>query len=64
MKSMTPRGTGCPLDHLVSGLTGRRWTGANIRARVDGAVWFGDLSWAVHRVSDRIRSECQIDQEA
>jgi len=45
MNDMTHSGTVCPLYHEAAELIGRRWTGAIVRAMMDGhrpAVWLSD----------------------
>ena len=57
MNDMTHSGTVCPLYHEAAELIGRRWTGAIVRAMMDGAVRFGDIAAAIPGISDRMLSE-------
>jgi DNA-binding HxlR family transcriptional regulator len=57
-------GTVCPLYHQAAELIGRRWTGAIVRAMMDGAVRFGDVAAAVPGISDRMLSERLKELEA
>jgi DNA-binding HxlR family transcriptional regulator len=47
----------CPLYHRAVELIGRRWTGAILRALLDGETRFSDLIQAVPGLSDRLLSE-------
>ena len=47
----------CPLYHRAVELIGRRWTGAILRALLDGETRFSDLTQAVPGLSDRLLSE-------
>jgi DNA-binding HxlR family transcriptional regulator len=47
----------CPLYHRAVELIGRRWTGAILRALLDGETRFSVLAQAVPGLSDRLLSE-------
>lgn len=47
----------CPRFHYAVELIGRRWTGAILRALLDGATRFTDITAAVPGLSDRLLSE-------
>ncbi|HKG25374.1 MAG TPA: helix-turn-helix domain-containing protein [Thermomicrobiales bacterium] len=47
----------CPLYHRAVELIGRRWTGAILRALLDGETRFSDLTQVVPGLSDRLLSE-------
>ncbi|HET7037195.1 MAG TPA: helix-turn-helix domain-containing protein [Thermomicrobiaceae bacterium] len=47
----------CPRFHYAVELIGRRWTGAILRALLDGATRFTDITCAVPGLSDRLLSE-------
>lgn len=47
----------CPRFHYAVELIGRRWTGAILRALLDGATRFTDVTYAVPGLSDRLLSE-------
>ena len=49
--------TVCPVFHRAVELIGRRWTGAILRALLDGTTRFTDLRAAVPDLSDRMLSE-------
>lgn len=47
----------CPRFHYAVELIGRRWTGAILRALLDGATRFTEITAAVPGLSDRLLSE-------
>lgn len=47
----------CPRFHRAVELVGRRWTGAILRALLDGASRFGEIQARVPDLSDRLLSE-------
>ena len=54
----------CHRFHYAVELIGRRWTGAILRALLDGSTRFGDLLAAVPGLSDRLLSERLKELEA
>jgi DNA-binding HxlR family transcriptional regulator len=54
----------CPIYHRAVELIGRRWTGAILRALLDGETRFSDLAEAVPGLSDRLLSERLKELEA
>jgi DNA-binding HxlR family transcriptional regulator len=53
----------CPRFHYAVELIGRRWTGAILRAMLNGATRFSDITAAVPGLSDRLLSERLRDLE-
>lgn len=47
----------CPRFHRAVELIGRRWTGAILRALLDGSARFGEIQARVPDLSDRLLSE-------
>lgn len=47
----------CPYYHVTVELIGRRWTGAILRALLQGVTRFGDLAATIPDMSDRMLSE-------
>lgn len=47
----------CPYYHVAIELIGRRWTGAIVRALLQGVSRFGDLAATIPDLSDRMLSE-------
>ncbi len=47
----------CPYYHQAVELIGRRWTGAILRALLNGVVRFSDLAATIPGISDRMLSE-------
>ena len=64
--SMEQQGTGafCPTFHRAIELIGARWTGAIVRALLNGVSRFSDLSGTVPGLSDRMLSERLKELEA
>jgi DNA-binding HxlR family transcriptional regulator len=54
----------CPAYHRAIELIGRRWTGAILRALLDGARRFSDIAAAVPGLTDRMLSERLKELEA
>ncbi len=54
----------CPLYHRAVELIGRRWTGAILRALLNGVNRFSDLTATVPGMSDRMLSERLKELEA
>ncbi|HSP55174.1 MAG TPA: helix-turn-helix domain-containing protein [Dehalococcoidia bacterium] len=54
----------CPVYHLAVELIGRRWTGAILRALLNGVNRFSDLTATVPGMSDRMLSERLKELEA
>lgn len=54
----------CPRFHYAVELIGRRWSGAILRAMLDGATRFSDITARVPGLSDRLLSERLRDLEA
>ncbi|MDR7542958.1 MAG: helix-turn-helix domain-containing protein [Armatimonadota bacterium] len=54
----------CPLYHRAIELVGKRWTGALIRALLDGPRRFSDLLGVVPGLHDRLLSERLKELEA
>jgi DNA-binding HxlR family transcriptional regulator len=61
--TMTP-GAICPRFHYAVELIGRRWTGAILRALLNGATRYSDITSAVPGLSDRLLSERLRELEA
>ena len=62
-----PAATGepvCPLFHEAIELVGRRWTGAILRALMDGPLRFSEVAAAIPELSDRLLSERMKELEA
>jgi DNA-binding HxlR family transcriptional regulator len=55
--AMEERARVCPLFHRAIELVGKRWTGAIIRALMDGPRRFGELLDSVPGLHDRLLSE-------
>jgi DNA-binding HxlR family transcriptional regulator len=53
----------CPRFHYAVELIGRRWTGAILRAMLNGATRFSDITVQVPGLSDRLLSERLRDLE-
>lgn len=53
----------CPRFHYAVELIGRRWTGAILRAMLNGATRFSDITATVPGLSDRLLSERLRDLE-
>jgi DNA-binding HxlR family transcriptional regulator len=47
----------CPFYHQAIEMVGRRWTGAILRALIDGPLRFSELAQAIPEISDRLLSE-------
>jgi DNA-binding HxlR family transcriptional regulator len=47
----------CPLYHEAVEMVGRRWTGAILRALMDGSLRFSEVAAAIPELSDRLLSE-------
>jgi DNA-binding HxlR family transcriptional regulator len=47
----------CPLYHEAVEMVGRRWTGAILRALMDGPLRFSEVAAAIPELSDRLLSE-------
>lgn len=56
--------TVCPRYHHAVELIGKRWTGAILRALMDGATRFGEVAARVPALSDRMLSERLKELEA
>jgi DNA-binding HxlR family transcriptional regulator len=54
----------CPLFHEAVELVGRRWTGAILRALMDGPMHFSEVAAAIPELSDRLLSERMKELEA
>lgn len=54
----------CPYYHYTMELVGRRWTGAIIRALMEGLTRFGELRDTIPDISDRMLSERLKELEA
>jgi DNA-binding HxlR family transcriptional regulator len=54
----------CPLFHEAVELVGRRWTGAILRALMDGPLRFSEVAAAIPELSDRLLSERMKELEA
>lgn len=54
----------CPLYHRAVELIGGRWTGAILRALLNGVTRFSDLTEAIPGLSDRMLSERLKELEA
>lgn len=54
----------CPLFHEAIELVGRRWTGAILRALMDGPLRFSEVAAAIPELSDRLLSERMKELEA
>ncbi len=54
----------CPLYHRAVELIGGRWTGAILRALMNGLTRFSDLTEAIPGLSDRMLSERLKELEA
>ena len=57
-------GAFCAPFHRAVELIGRRWTGAILRALLNGADRFGDIATAIPGLSDRMLSERLKELEA
>jgi DNA-binding HxlR family transcriptional regulator len=53
----------CPRFHYAVELIGRRWTGAILRAMLNGATRFSDITAVIPGLSDRLLSERLRDLE-
>jgi hypothetical protein len=47
----------CPLYHEAVEMVGRRWTGAILRALMDGPLRFSEVAATIPELSDRLLSE-------
>ena len=54
----------CPLYHEAVEMVGRRWTGAILRALMDGPLRFSEVASAIPELSDRLLSERMKELEA
>jgi DNA-binding HxlR family transcriptional regulator len=54
----------CPLYHEAVEMVGRRWTGAILRALLDGPLRFSEVGAAIPELSDRLLSERMKELEA
>jgi DNA-binding HxlR family transcriptional regulator len=54
----------CPRYHHAVELLGRRWTGAIVRAMLNGTVRFSDLTATIPDLSDRMLAERLKELEA
>ncbi|HLI58404.1 MAG TPA: helix-turn-helix domain-containing protein [Solirubrobacteraceae bacterium] len=54
----------CPLFHEAVELVGRRWTGAILRALMDGPMRFSEVAAAIPELSDRLLSERMKELES
>jgi DNA-binding HxlR family transcriptional regulator len=54
----------CPFYHEAIEMVGRRWTGAILRALIDGPLRFSELAQAIPEISDRLLSERMKELEA
>jgi DNA-binding HxlR family transcriptional regulator len=54
----------CPLYHEAVEMVGRRWTGAILRALMDGPLRFSEVAASIPELSDRLLSERMKQLEA
>jgi DNA-binding HxlR family transcriptional regulator len=54
----------CPLYHEAVEMVGRRWTGAILRALMDGPLRFSEVAAAIPELSDRLLSERMKELES
>ena len=54
----------CPLYHEAVEMVGRRWTGAILRALMDGPLRFSEVAASIPELSDRLLSERMKELEA
>lgn len=54
----------CPLFHEAIELVGRRWTGAILRALMDGPLRFSEVAAVIPELSDRLLSERMKELES
>jgi DNA-binding HxlR family transcriptional regulator len=54
----------CPLYHEAVEMVGRRWTGAILRALLDGPLRFSEVASAIPELSDRLLSERMKELES
>lgn len=54
----------CPLFHEAVELVGRRWTGAILRALMDGPLRFSEVAALIPELSDRLLSERMKELES
>src|ERR1700722_15122721 len=54
----------CPLFHEAVELVGRRWSGAILRALMDGPLRFSEVAARIPELSDRLLSERMKELEA
>jgi DNA-binding HxlR family transcriptional regulator len=54
----------CPFYHEAIEMVGRRWTGAILRALIDGPLRFSEIAQAIPEISDRLLSERMKELES
>ena len=54
----------CPYYHEAIEMVGRRWTGAILRALIDGPMRFSEIAQAIPEISDRLLSERMKELES
>ena len=54
----------CPFYHEAVEMVGRRWTGAILRALIEGPLRFSEVSAAIPEISDRLLSERMKELES